>query len=64
MSAAEVIEQIKKLPAEEVRAIRDYLQNEGNPGTDSVEYVPLNEVKRAADEMFNRYPELFRKLAQ
>ena len=64
MSAAEVIEQIKKLPPEEVRAVREFLQNETSSRSDSVEYITREEAAKSAEKFFGRYPDLFKKLAQ
>ncbi len=60
MSAAEVIEQIKKLPPEERHTVRSFL----NAKTVDLEAVPDDEFKAIAAGVFNRNEELFRQLAQ
>jgi hypothetical protein len=65
MSAAEVIEQIQKLPRQEQEKVADYLQRlqkESKPH--KTEGEVSEEFKRVADEVFTKNAELFRKLAQ
>jgi hypothetical protein len=64
MSAAEVIEEIKKLPPDEVRAVQEYLQRRSGQEPTVVEYITLEETAKSAEKFFRRYPDLFRKLAQ
>lgn len=63
MSAAEIIEQIKKLPQQEQQKVVEYIhsvENAGEPGG----AVVSNEFKQVADKVFTTNAELFRKLAQ
>lgn len=65
MSASEIIEQIKALPPaeqEEVRAFVTQLPPKHGPG--QVLYASEAAVAEAGERIANRYPELFRKLAQ
>lgn len=62
MSAIEVIEQIKRLPAEEQRKVAAYLDEIQLPKKSGTEVS--EEFKRVADEVFTTNAELFRKLAQ
>lgn len=66
MSAAEVIEEIKKLPRAEqlkVTAFVHAAESAGVLASDSKGEVS-EDFKRMADEMFTTNAELFRKLAQ
>jgi hypothetical protein len=65
MSAMEIIEQIKKLPPEDVRILREFLAekpfnalNEVAPGADDKDF------ERVADEVFTRFDGLLRRLAK
>ena len=60
MSAIEVIEQIKKLPPDEWRKIRSFLDT-AVPGSES---VITEEFRTVAGKVFSQNEELFRKLAQ
>ncbi len=60
MSAAEVIEQIKKLPPEERRKVCSFVVTEFADNRT----VPDDEFKAIAAKVFDRNEELFRKLAQ
>lgn len=60
MSAAEVIDQLKKLSPEDRRAVRSYL----NDDRLEVEQQVPEEFKQIANRVFTRNEELFRKLAQ
>ena len=66
MSAAEVIEQIKKLPREEQQKVTAFVHAAEAAG--AIPQPPSGEVsdefKRIADEVFTTNAELFRKLAQ
>ena len=65
MSAAEVIDQIQKLPPQEQQKVADFvrrMQTETKPSGKSEEVS--EEFKRVADEVFTKNAELFRKLAK
>jgi len=65
MSAAEVIEQIQKLPATEQQKIADFLRGlQLGTKPDGPEEEVSNEFKQIADGVFTKNAELFRKLAQ
>ena len=65
MSAAEIIEQIKRLPAEDQQKIRQFINSGGaQPAAKSVEFIPRTDFESAANEIFKKYDMLFRKLAQ
>jgi hypothetical protein len=64
MSAVEVIEEFKKLPADEQAKVKEFVN--GGPAPSSAK--PTGEVgeefKKIADHVFTKNAELFRKLAQ
>lgn len=67
MSASDVIDEFKKLPAEEQRKVFVYLQAleagaNGSGGQPAG--VVSEEFKQIAGEVFSKNEELFRKLAQ
>jgi hypothetical protein len=77
MSAAEVIELIKKLPPDEKAAVVAYLNTQPGVGETTAQYtssgeaeprklrtIPQEDAERIADQIFDRHPELFTKLAQ
>ena len=78
MTAAEIIELIKKLPPEEKAEVVAFLMKEvgavaesgaGYPGemrssARKLRTIPQAEAERIADGVFDRHFELFRKLAQ
>ena len=65
MSAAEIIEQIKRLPPEEKQAVREFIRSEeGGADGGVVQYVERKELERTAKEIFKEHEQLFRKLAQ
>ena len=65
MSAAEIIEQIKRLPPEEKRAVKDFVNAEGGATSGSrVEYVERKALEQTAQQIFKEHEDLFRKLAQ
>ena len=61
MSALEIIEQIKILPPEEKAKVVDYVHK--MESTQS-EPNPQSKLAATADKIFDRYDDLFRKLAQ
>jgi hypothetical protein len=65
MNAAEIIEQIKRLPPEEKKEVREFLNGESvDSGEPSVQYIPRADLERSAKEIFKKHETLFRKLAQ
>ena len=60
MTASEVIEQIKTLPANEQAEVAEYLRTLPDPVGDEVS----PEIKALTEETLNKYDNLFRKLAQ
>ena len=71
MTAAEIIELIKKLPPEEKAEVVAFLNNENASGRveetrvePRVNYLPHEEAKRRAAEIFRENHDLFRRLAQ
>jgi hypothetical protein len=65
VSAAEVIEQIEKLPREERQKVVAYLrESEHELNAAKVDAEVSAEFKRIAAEVFTTNAELFRKLAQ
>jgi hypothetical protein len=66
VSAQEIIEQIKALPANERAAVADFVRElERTPGaTPTVSYIDPAAVEANMDKMFDRYDDLFRKLAK
>ncbi|HEX7860619.1 MAG TPA: hypothetical protein VF773_09855 [Verrucomicrobiae bacterium] len=66
MSAAEVIEQIKRLPPEERKAVREFLSTDEQSSRNStgVEHIDRKDLERTAREIFEEHAPLFRKLAQ
>ena len=66
MSAQEIIEQIKALPPTERAAVADFVRElESKPtGTPTVSYIDPAAVEANMDKMFDRYDDLFRKLAK
>lgn len=65
MSAAEIIEQIKRLPPEEKQVVREFIHSEerGAIGED-VQYIARKDLERTAKEILKDHEQLFRKLAQ
>jgi hypothetical protein len=65
MSAAEIIELIKKLPPEERAEVFAFAEEaKAQTPQRPVRYIPLDEAKRVADKIFTENEELFRRLAQ
>jgi hypothetical protein len=70
MSAKEIIEELKRLPESDRQKVREYLQvSQTVEGTsqlseDPAQYASDSEFEKAADEVFKKYDNLFRKLAQ
>ena len=64
MSATEVIEQIKSLPPDEQAKVAEFLRNHAASRAKTPECNVAEEFKKAADQVFTKNAELFRKLAQ
>jgi hypothetical protein len=65
MSAAEVIELIKKLPPEEQAVVFAYSDEAREQASGDVARVAnRDKAREVARQVFDRHPELFRKLAQ
>ncbi len=65
MSAAEVIEMIEKLPPTEQREVRAYLEaKEKAVPTDGIRRMDFAQGVAMGRGIFERHPELFKKLAQ
>jgi hypothetical protein len=66
MSALEVIEQFKALPPQEKAVVMDFIHKMGTPPASEVpvHYADSKSVAETAEKIFDRYDDLFRKLAQ
>lgn len=67
MSAIEIIEEIKKLPASEQARVLHYLQEtrgSAAPNEAGVGYIPDTEFQKCADKILTEHAELFRRLAK
>jgi hypothetical protein len=64
MSAIEVIEQIKNLPADEQAKVKEFVNGVLAPSTSGIKREVDEEFKKVADHVFTKNAELFRKLAQ
>ena len=66
MSAQEVIEQIVALPLNEQAVVAEFVtkMQSHQKQTGEVRYLDPAEVKAAAERIFERYDDLFRKLAK
>lgn len=66
MSAAEVIEMIKKLPPEERAEVVAFVNGNEGRGVEepAVKYLPQAEAERRAQKIFQENRELFKRLAQ
>lgn len=65
MSAAEVIAIIDTLPLVEQQQVRDYLEKKSaGASADGVRRMDLAKAKAIGEGLFERHPELFRRLAQ
>jgi hypothetical protein len=63
MSAAEIIEQIRKLPAAEQEQVRAFLESQRKAEAPA-SYVGDAEFDKSADKILREHAELFRRLAQ
>ena len=66
MSALEIIEQIKALPPEEKAAVVDFVHRmeAALPQSSDMRSMDRRAFEDAAEKIFDRYDDLFRKLAQ
>ncbi len=66
MSAAEVIAIIEALPPAEQQQVREYMAKKSvtTVGVDGVRWMDLAKAKAIGEGIFDRHPELFRRLAQ
>jgi hypothetical protein len=68
MSAQEIIEQIKALPFEEQRKLRDLMRSTATSFSPFAEreivYASDQQARSAGDAVVRQYPETFRRLAQ
>ena len=72
MTAAEVIEQIKRLPAEEQRKVTDYLRDKCESmslrdmpvAKTDMQYMDRGRASQLRERIFQKNDELFRMLAQ
>jgi hypothetical protein len=63
MSTAEIIEQIRKLPAAEQEQVRAFLESQRKAEAPA-SYVSDSEFDKSADKILGDHAELFRRLAQ
>jgi len=63
MSAAEIIEMIKKLPPQEREQVQAFM-NEGEVIAGAVQYIKKDEFEKIAPKIFADNRELLRRLAQ
>ena len=65
MNAAEVIENIKKLPPDEQRRVFNFVEQHerASLGLPPVRYATDEEFRSAANHVFEKHDELFRNLA-
>ena len=67
LTAAQIIEEIKRLPQVEREAVRDFLSQDENNGElkePQVNYAGESAVRESSEKIFKQYEDLFRKLAQ
>jgi RNase H-fold protein (predicted Holliday junction resolvase) len=65
MSAAEIIEQIKELSAEDKAKVAEFLRDlAANRDGSEIKYVDPEKASVIADRVFEENADLFRKLAQ
>jgi hypothetical protein len=63
MSAAEIIEQIRKLPAAEQEQVRAFLESQRKVETPAA-YVNDEEFDKSAEKVLREHADLLRRLAQ
>jgi hypothetical protein len=67
MSASEIIEQIKALPADEQRQVFAFVQSATAVTVterSTARFATDEEAREAGEEVIARYPEVFRRLAE
>lgn len=67
MSAADIIELIKKLPPEEKAEVREFIQSEtveSPPAERPIRYISDEKFDEVAPKIFEKHHELLRRLAQ
>ena len=66
VTAEEIIEQIKALPAEERAVVLEFINTLDTSVSEppSLQFIDLKSVQAVAEKIFNEHEELFRKLAQ
>lgn len=66
MSAAEIIKEIKALPAEEQAKVAEFLHNfrPRETAQPQVRYIDPDKAQSIADKIFEENADLFRKLAE
>jgi hypothetical protein len=64
MSAVEIIEQFKNLPADEQAKVKEFVNGSSAPSAPKPKREVDEEFKKIADQVFTKNAELFRKLAQ
>lgn len=64
MSAAEVIEQIRALPAEDQARVREFVTTELPARADEPNVMDRQTFEKAKNYVFENYGDLLRKLAQ
>ena len=67
MSAAEVIEMIKKLPPEQKAEVIAFAKNAGSEATSTerkIRYVSNEKFDKIMPKVFEKHDELFRRLAE
>ncbi|CAN5244891.1 hypothetical protein BH20VER2_BH20VER2_08650 [soil metagenome] len=65
MSVAELIEQIKALPPDELAAVREFVNGEGE-GTEpqQIKYIDRERARQLSEKILSENEDLFRRLAQ
>jgi hypothetical protein len=65
VTALQIIQEIQNLPAgEKEQVIRAVAKLAGEPAEPKVQYASKEEVERVSAKVFEKYDDLFRKLAQ
>jgi hypothetical protein len=67
VSATDIIEEIRKLPAADQQRVLDFLQDicsQRKVDEDGARYASNEEFEKAADKILREHAELFRRLAQ
>ena len=64
MSALEIIEQIKALPPKEQAEVFDFVRNMNGSSAPQITYADPKTVAANSERIFDKYDDLFRKLAK